>query len=325
MHMDRDLISSHAMHESGGRKEAIGAGMNDPKDPKRPQGAYYYNAPASANFPVQLPIWPDPVRGGPNALLRSALFAGILSKRRQVLAVPSHKPDVEPEGVVIAAQDGINLKFAGTQLNQYDADVFFEALHRARRHPLETECLFTGHDFLKAIGRSHGKNEYDDLDNSLRRLRRGTVDIEWKASGRNLVFTGSLISHYVRDTDSKLYKVTFAREVRTLFAPASWTQLEWEERLMLKGQPLAQWLHSYFSTHAAPFPVSAGYLHEKSGSESPLKQFNYMLKRIVEANALPDYDLNFTATNDGASAVHFLRRGAVERAELKAAVERERA
>jgi hypothetical protein len=33
----------------------------------------------------QLPSWPEPVRGGPNALLRSALFAGIHSKKRREL------------------------------------------------------------------------------------------------------------------------------------------------------------------------------------------------------------------------------------------------
>src|SRR4051794_40314994 len=83
--------------------------------------------------PVQLPMWPEPVRGGPNAILRSALFAGIHSKKRQVLGTSSG-PDREPEGVPVAAQDGIKITFAGRQLNQYDADVFFEALHRARKH-----------------------------------------------------------------------------------------------------------------------------------------------------------------------------------------------
>ena len=91
----------------------------------------------------QLPIWPDPVRGGPNALLRSALFAGIHSKKRQVLG-KQLRPEKKPEAVTVASQDGIRIKFAGTQLNQYDADVFFEALHRARRHPLDTECQFKG-------------------------------------------------------------------------------------------------------------------------------------------------------------------------------------
>lgn len=55
-----------------------------------------------------------------------------------------------------------------------------------------------------------------------------------------------------------------------MFAPASWTQLEWDERQAIKGKPLAQWLHSYYSTHAAPFPVTLAFLHEKSGSPTTL-------------------------------------------------------
>ena len=66
-------------------------------------------------------------------------------------------------------------------------------------------------------------------------------------------------------------------------------------------------------------------LHDKSGSESPLKQFNYMMKKIVEENALPEYDMSFVTTNDNAPAIHFIRRGATERAQLKADVEAESA
>ena len=59
-------------------------------------------------------------------------------------------------------------------------------------------------------------------------------------------------------------------------------------------------------------------LHDKTGSESPLKQFTYLLKRIVSANDLPDYDLGFVDTADNSPAVHFIRRDAVERAAIKA-------
>jgi hypothetical protein len=164
-------------------------------------------------------------------------------------------------------------------LNQYDADVFFEALHRARRHPLDTECLFKGADFLKAIGRSRNDLNYEDLDESLDRLRRGTLEVEWDMRGERFVFSGGLIASYVRETTSKQYKVTFAADVRTLFSHASWTQLEWDERKCLKASPLAQWLHSYFSTHAAPFPVTVAFLHEKSGSPTKLlKHFKTELK-----------------------------------------------
>ena len=231
---------------------------------------------------VQLPIWPEAVRGGPNAILRSALFAGIASKKRKVLGTQI-RPEKEPEGVEIVAQGDDRIRYAGTQLNQYDADVFFEALHLARRHPLETECMFTGHSFLKAIGRATNDLCYEDLEDSLRRLNRGTVEIEWKTARGHFVFEGHLISDFTREKQSKLYKVTFAKEIRTLFAPASWTQLEWAERMALRGGPLAQWLHSYFSTHAVPLPVSVEYLHKLSGSNrTVLKGFGTDLRAAMD-------------------------------------------
>ncbi|AXC15968.1 TrfA-related protein (plasmid) [Acidisarcina polymorpha] len=231
----------------------------------------------------QLPLWPERVRGGPNAILRSALFAGIASKKRQILGTQT-RPEKKPEGVTIAAQDGIKIKYSGVQFNQYDADVFFEALHRARRDLLDTECRFTGAEFLKSIGRSRNNLNYEDLDESLDRLRRGSLDLEFEVSGRRYIFSGSLVASYVRETTTKLYKVTFAKEIQTLFMPATWTQIEWDERMALMGKPLAQWLHSYFSTHAQPFPVSAAYLQEKSGSPTKLlKHFKVELKRAFAA------------------------------------------
>lgn len=231
----------------------------------------------------QLPMWPEPMRGGPNTLLRSALFAAIhSSKRKQIGRKTSN--DKEPVGIMIAAQDGIEITYAGTQLNQYDADVFFEAAHRARKELLETECTFKGAEFLKAIGRTRNNLNYEDLDESFRRLRRGELVVKWTINGRQYVFTGSLIASYVRETTTKLYRLSFAKEVGKLFAAASWTQLEWEQRKALKGKPLAQWLHSYFSTHAQPYPVSVGYLHEKSGSQTTLlKHFKTELKNAFKS------------------------------------------
>jgi Replication initiator protein A len=264
---------------------------------------------------IQLPLWPEPVRGAPNTLLRSAFFAAIHSKKRQKLGTDT-SPDKEPEGITIAAQDGIRIKYAGTQLNQYDADVFFEALHRARHHPLETECFFRGYDFLKAIGRRDGKPEYEDLNNSLRRLSNGTVDLEWKMNGRHYIFTGHLISSYIREKNSKLYKVTFAKEIRDLFAPACWTQLEWEERMALRGKPLAQWLHGFYCSHVPRFALSTAFLHEKTGSLRPsLRRFREDLKAALATleNTLAwktiwDGDLLTIDRQPSASQARYIRR-----------------
>ena len=232
---------------------------------------------------AKLPIWPDAVRGGPNALLRSAFFAGIHSKKRRVIGVQA-SPDLEPEGVIVAAQDGVMLKYAGTQLNQYDADVFFEVLHRSRRERLGAEALFHGYSFLQAIGRDDSRSSYQDLNNSLRRLRRGTIDVRWTASHRPYEYVGSLIADYTRETETKAYHVMLSPKILTLFAPSSWTQIEWDERMKLKSRPLALWLHSYFSTHARPFPVSTAFLKEKTGSPTKLlKHFRVELKVALHA------------------------------------------
>lgn len=230
---------------------------------------------------LHLPKWPEAVRGGPNVLLRSALFAGIHSKKRQTLGIQTG-PDKEPEGVLIAAQDGQTVKFAGTQLNQFDADVFFEILHRSRRDALGAAATFSGADFLKSIGRHDGKLNYEDLDNSLRRLKRGTLDVAWFSGTKRYTFEGGLIADHIREEESRLYRVTLSPHIKTLFSPASWTQLEWEERLKIKASPLAQWLHSYFSTHARPFPVSVSFLKEKTGSPTKLtKHFRTELKNAL--------------------------------------------
>ena len=233
-------------------------------------------------LPVQLPIWPDGVRGGPNPLLRSALFAGVPSRYRKVFEARSSASH-EPEGITIASQDGISLRYTGTQLNQYDADVFFEIIHRLRRNPLGQAAYFNGCDFLRAIGRHTSKPDYEDLDTSLRRLKRGVLDVRWTTRDRHLIYTGSLIDSLVRDTATREYCVSLSPNTKTLFESSSFTYLEWSERKRLIRSPLAQWLHSYYSTHAKPFSVTIAFLQTTSGQDSArTRDFLRSLRNALE-------------------------------------------
>ena len=238
-----------------------------------------------SSFQLQqtLPIWPDEVRGGPNPLLRSAFFAAVASKHRKIFADQA-TASKEPEGILIAAQDGVTIKYTGTQLNQYDADVFFEILHRSRRSPLGTFAVFSGSDFLKSIGRVRNNLNYEDLDTSLRRLKRGTVDVAWRgANFRPMAYTGSLLAEVERETESKLYKVSLFPKIKVLFEPTSLTYLQWPDRKKLLRAPLAQWLHSYFSTHARPFPITVSWIQEKSGhADSRRADFLRTLRNAIK-------------------------------------------
>ena len=121
---------------------------------------------------IQLPLWPEPKRGAPNAVLRGALFAAVQGKDRQYM----HRQEL------IAAQDGITIRYTGEQLDQADLDVWEQALHLARTQALGTECYFTAHGFLKALGRQTGKSGHEWLKSAIR-----TAD--WRG-GRDLINGG---------------------------------------------------------------------------------------------------------------------------------------
>ena len=214
---------------------------------------------------IQLPLWPEAKRAAPNAVLRGALFAAV------------HKDRPYLEGALLAAQDGIAVRFTGKQLNQADLDVWEQVLHLARTQALGTECYFTAHGFLKALGRSTGKMNHEWLQTALERLTGAVVRI---SDGRRTYF-GSLIEGGIRDEETGRYVVEINPKLAKFFGPTRWTQIDWEQRQQLRGKPLALWLHGFYASHAAPYPLRVAYLHKLSGSQT--KQLRYFKKNLTQA------------------------------------------
>ena len=77
-----------------------------------------------------------------------------------------------------------------------------QTLHLARTQALGTECYFTAHGFLKALGRATGKQNHEWLKSALVRLAGAVVEI---TSGRRTYF-GTLIEGGARDEDTGRYK-----------------------------------------------------------------------------------------------------------------------
>ena len=214
---------------------------------------------------IQLPLWPEPKRGAPNAVLRGALFAAV------------HKDRPYLEGALLAAQDGITVRFTGKQLNQADLDVWEQVLHLARTQALGTECYFTAHGFLKALGRSTGKMNHEWLQTALERLTGSVVRI---SDGRRTYF-GSLIEGGIRDEETGRYVVEINPKLAKFFGPTRWTQIDWEQRQRLRGKPLALWLHGFYASHAAPYPLRVAYLHKLSGSQT--KRLRKFKENLIQA------------------------------------------
>lgn len=228
--------------------------------------------PAAPPKAIQLPLWPDPVRGVPNSVLRSALFGAIKRGKRAY-----------QDGVKKASVDGVTVVHTGPQLDQADLDVWEQCLHLARTGGLGVEIRFTGHGFLKAIGRGTGKSQHEWLKSALRRLMTSLVELE---DGKK-AYAGQLLHHWYRDEETGHHVMELNPKIAAMYGTDGWTQVEWEQRQALKKQPLAQWLHGFYSTHAAPFPYKVETLHRLCGSEQEeLRHYREKLRKALDAVAV---------------------------------------
>ena len=218
---------------------------------------------------IQLPLWPEPVRDAPNSFLRSALFAAIQGKGRRPL---KHE--------LLGSIQGFTVKFTGWQLDQSDLDVWEQAVHLARLHPLGNICHFRGNAILKALRRSNGKKDYTWLHDAITRLVACAVEIRRGTK----VFTGSLLSSCARDEATGVYKLTLDPDTIRLYGSADWTGIEWEQRQQLRGKPLALWLHGYYASHAAPLPMKVETLQSLCGSKAKTRRsFRQQLREAIRA------------------------------------------
>jgi TrfA protein len=236
---------------------------------------------------IQLPLWPEPVRGMPNPALRSALFSAIQSKDRRFINYEK-----------IAAVSGVEIRFKGEQLNQEDFEVCAQVFHLARLHPLGDICHTAAHGFLKALGRHTGNSEHQQLHQSLLRLQAHSIEIK---AGRYTYF-GSLIMEGIKDEITRHYRITVNPKLAPLFFNG-WTALDAEQRQKLRGKPLALWFQAFYASHAKPYPYKVETLRELSGSRTAtLFNFRRAVRRalteLIAAGAIATYEI------DAADLVH---------------------
>jgi hypothetical protein len=203
-------------------------------------------------------------------VLRGALFAAVQGKNRAVF-----------QRELLACQKGLQIRFTGIQLDQSDLDVWEQALHLARHHPLGSRCEFSAYGFLKALGRKTGKSEHEWLKNAFARLMGCGVELTNQQERKT--YGGSLLE-FLRDDDSGRYVVIFNPKILTLYE-GGWTAIDWQARQLLRGKPLALWLHGYLASHAKPYPIKIETLRAFSGSNNKAVRF-FKRKLIAALNEL---------------------------------------
>jgi len=270
--------------------EEILAGIRDPElrqaaaNLKRAMNNNPRDVPGDVSEPktakiIQLPVWGEFVRGTPNSLLRGSLFAAIQSKDRRYM-----------NREILAAQDGIEIRFTGMQLNQTDLDVWEQAVHWARPHPLGHVCYFTAYGFLRALGRRTGGYEHNQLKEELARLIGGAIEI----THRRMTYAGNLLEYW-RDEDNEHYLMRLNSKILALWT-AGWTAIDRKQRVKLRRKPLSLWLHGFYASHADPHPMKVETYKRLCGSHNNnIYCFTQRLAKahedLVEVGAIEDFDI----------------------------------
>lgn len=216
-----------------------------------------------------LPVWPDPVRAIPNSFLRSALFGAIRKGRRRYL-----------KGVQLPTVEGIEIHYTGERLDQGDLDVWESVLHAVRPQLLGRQCRVTSYALLKLMGKTDTGKNRATLHERIIRLRANAVEVKHS----RYTYIGGLISRAAKDDATQEWVIELDANLRALFSVDQFTQVQWAVRHALDGQPLAQWLHGFYASHAKPFPIKVETLHKLCGSEAGLmSDFAKTLRKALDA------------------------------------------
>ena len=252
--------------------ERLGAVIKDTPQRSEPE------PPSSAKI-IQFPLFPEATRPVSNDMARSALFSCIQGKDRRFI-----------KDALLATVDGVEIRFTGEQLNQDDHDLLMQLIFMAREKPVGAWVTMPAHTILKALGRQVGGKQHRDLRADIFRLAAGTVSIRI-ARDRIEVTGHHLLAKAAQHEDSRYWVYRLDPDLAFLYGGESYTLIDWDKRLNLKGKDLARWLQLYLATHAKPFPVKVDTLRELSGSRTKaLRSFRGQLRLALDA-LIPNHDI----------------------------------
>jgi hypothetical protein len=239
---------------------AIVESVDKPATPRPPK-----NSETSAVEPPKvrgtLPLFPPLDSAMPNHLARSSIFAPIKTGERQ-----------KHEKALMASRGDASIYYSGLQLDMADNDVFLQALRVAQGMQLGDTIYFNRAQFLRNIGRSVGKSQYEWLQESFYRLTSGTVIIQTKRYKAAL----HLIDGYALDEQTGEYWLRMNPEIIKLFGHMEYGLVDMHTRLRIgRRQDMAKWLQNYVATHeeGKTHVISAQLLQLWSGSGGRLRDF----------------------------------------------------
>jgi hypothetical protein len=195
------------------------------------------------NFPevvknsVTIPSLPHQASAIPAQWARSSLFT-------------NPKPGTEKNLLkhLLENRGGYKISMTGRQLNIHDNDVYLQAIRIAQTLPAGEPVFFKRSTFLRTLGKSDGKNEYDDLLQSFKKLRSATIFIEKGTKSFDCNSKGFNLFQDFSWDDLCGYSFTLSPLAVKFFNNGENSYIDMQARLKLK-KPLSKWLQNFLSSH----------------------------------------------------------------------------
>jgi plasmid replication initiation protein len=254
-----------------------------------------------------------------------------LQKRKRVKPIEYKSPDGET-WVKIEAIPAYGMATI------WDADILIWAastLNRMREqgvNDLPRTLHTTSYDLLRGIKRDTSGRAYQELQAALQRLQTTSISTSIRAPRRRTKAGFNWLDKWTLEVDPETDQprgmtITLSDWVyEGIVGERSLLTMHQDYFLLTGG--LERALYRIARKHAGNqrggWTCRVEVLRDKTGSDSKPKEFNRMLRKVVEADQLPDYTLQLASTADGSPAVLFRLRGEAEALALTAKLEAEK-
>ena len=253
-----------------------------------------------------------------------------LQKRKRVKPIEYKSPDGET-WVKIEAIPAYGMATI------WDADILIWAastLNRMREqgiNDLPRTLRTTSYDLLRGIKRDTSGRAYQELQAALQRLQTTSISTSIRAPRRRTKAGFNWLDKWTLEVDPETDQprgmtITLSDWVyEGIVGERSLLTMHQDYFLLTGG--LERALYRIARKHAGNqrggWTCRVEVLRDKTGSDSKPKEFNRMLRKVVEADQLPDYAVEMGTTADGSPAVLFRLRGEAEALALTAKLEAE--
>lgn len=239
---------------------------------------------------ADFPFWDDERRGVPNPFVRSGLFSVKISSEREYITK-----------VRVDSLSNYDITYTGEELQQDDLSVWMALTNMARQQPMSDMVLFTGYQLVKDLGWSMNTVSYERAKRSIERLKVTALTIG--ETNNNQAYAGSLIREYAwnhpNGEGAIRWMVRFEPKVSMLFMQDTTSFIEWEQRKKIGAKnPVALWLHSFYTSHREPLPYSISKLYEMARPGSPLSTFRRSVQTAMNKLVKIGFLVSFEIIND---------------------------